>query len=234
MLFRSELRHAAFSADGIPFGGVTGVNEKGIAVAVHQNFSKDAGSNAGPMLFIGELILRQANTLEDAVEILRQNRPGQLWTFILSDLRRGQVLAIEASTRHFEIRGMEGEFFAQSNHLLGSASRAEEYISESVLLNSQYRFEYALGQAQTARVRGSVSAGRAAAILAAQKHSSGDLAGYEDLIKANTIQSVVLGAKAGQEPKVYMSSDRAPTASGRYVGFKLSALWQREIGRAHV
>lgn len=114
----AELRHLVIGADGLLFGGITGVNERGITFAVHQNYSTDIGVNGVPMVLIGELVLRGARTLDEAVAILRAHRPAILWTFVLTDLRSGEARAVESSSRHFLERRMSGPSFAQTNHAL--------------------------------------------------------------------------------------------------------------------
>ena len=134
-----ELRHAVFGADGLLFGGITGVNEAGIAFAVQQNYSRDGGLFGVPMTFIGELVLRKARSLSEAETLLRELRPAALWTFVVADLKSGETMAVESSSRHFASRRMENGKFVQTNHLMHEETRPDEFLSVGTKTNSIYR-----------------------------------------------------------------------------------------------
>lgn len=216
----SELKHLAIGADGMMFGGITGVNEAGIAFAVHQNYTKSLSWNGIPMVFIGELVLRSARTLEDALRILNQYRPGPLWTFLVADLNKKQIMAVESSTEHFEFRKMDDQSFVQTNHML-SSDKSMEFISSGTKFNSEYRMKFALDQLSDSPPN--TNWVKRLAELLAHQESEGDLSAYHDIIKAHTIQTVIFESK--QETNLYLSIDPAPTASGMFLKIPLKELW---------
>jgi hypothetical protein len=219
-----ELRHVVFGADGALFGGITGVNEAGITFAVQQNYSNDAGLKGVPMMLIGEMVLREAKSLAEAENILRARRPAVLWTFVLTDLKTGEAMAVESSPRHFSVRRMDQGKFVQTNHLMNKETRQDEVISVGTKSNSVYRMEKSRelldGNA------GSAGAEKLARILAYQADPAGELAAYHDVMKAHTIQTVLFESAAGIPRKVFVSQDQAPTAGGTFVAFRFADLFR--------
>ncbi len=216
----AELKHLVFSAHGMPWGGITGVNEAGISFAVHQNYTRDQSLSGLPMVLLGEMVLRKARTLEEAVEILRANRPPALWTFVLTDIFRGRSMAVESSSRHFAVRESESEL-VQTNHVHDPEIRKWENMLLPDKTNSVYRHEKAM-----AMLGGSAATASAAAeILSYQENPLGEISAYQDILKANTIQTVVLSSNLqNKTASVHMSVDPAPTASGRFVTLDFAAL----------
>lgn len=219
-----ELKHIAFGAHGAHFGGITGVNEAGISFAVHQNYMKAAGLSGVPMFMIGELVLREAKSLAEAEAILRKYRPAPVWTFVVTDLKTGEAMAVETSQEHFAVRKMESGVFSQTNHIMHQEVREDEFISLGTKLNSIHRMKLAMDMLE--KLRGpAVNAESFANILAYQEDKAGQLSAYHDILKAHTIQTVLLGARNGTPEKVYLSADAAPTAGGVFNAFDWNALW---------
>ena len=217
-----ELKHYVFGADGALFGGITGVNEAGISFAVQQNYSLDAGISGIPMMFLGELVLRSARNLKDAEEILRRYRPSMLWTFVVTDLKTGEAMAVESSAHSFFRRGMEKNGLVQTNHITNPKS-TDEFISPGTKMNSIYRMKKAFETLEAAK-KGEATVKAVADLLAYQEDPRGELLAHKDVLKAHTIQSVILTGKSGAPDKVYLSQDEAPTAGGTYLAFSFSDL----------
>lgn len=211
----SELRHVVLGADGLLYGGITGVNEAGIAFAVHQNFSRDVGVSGVPMILIGEMVLRGARDLAQAEEILRRYRPASQWTFVVADLHNREMMAVESSQRNFLVRRKEGAFFAQTNHAMHQASRDFENGDAAVIGNSVHRMKKAFELLEAERAPSPASAAK---VLAYQESQDGQFSSYHDVLKAETIQSVVFES-AGGALRVYLSIDEAPSSGGRYARF---------------
>lgn len=219
----SELRHLVIGADGVPFAGITGVNEAGITFAVHQNYTRDISLHGVPMVLIGELVMRSAHTIEEAVATLRANRPASLWTFVLTDLSRGRALAVESSQRVFLTREMEGPYFVQANHAMHAESQERENAPAGVEMNSRFRMEQAMRLMNETAPSG---AGSLAKILAWQASPLGELTAYRDILKANTLQTAIFEKPAKGEASLSLSVDPAPASSGRYARFPLAQFWK--------
>jgi len=215
-----ELKHITFGADGMQFGGITGVNEAGISFAVHQYMTKDAEKFGVPMFLIGEAVLREARSLDEAVEIIRKNRPGPLWAFIVTDLNKQDTWVVEASSQNFQVRKMEGDTFAQTNHIL-AVDKTAEMANAGFLKNSLLRFDKVL---EMAKPKKSFSATDAAKILSFQADRNGELSASEDIIKGETIQTLIFESQQNKKT-IHISIDPAPASSGRYAQFDLASLF---------
>lgn len=222
-----ELRHLVIGADGMPFAGVTGVNEALVTFAAHQNYSRDAGLHGVPLMMIGELVLRSARSLAEAEEILRRNRPASLWTFVLTDLKTGEAMAVESSRREFLLRKSSGRVFVQTNHAMHPSSRALENASHAVRMNSEARLERA---ANLAGEEAAAPAERVARALAYTHDPMGRLDPARDILKPLTIQSVIFHSDPGRSPVLHVSLDPAPAAAGRYLAFDLNMLFAPRDG----
>lgn len=220
-----ELRHLVIGADGLLFGGITGVNEAGIVFAIHQNFSRDVGVHGVPMILIGELILRSARTLEDAEEIIRRHRPAGLWTFVVTDLNRGEVLAVEASQRHFLSRRSEGGLFAQTNHGMHAESLAHENADLGIHANSVYRIKRAFEMMEESGARDPALIAR---ILSYQEDKNGKFSGYRDVLKGETIQTAIFEARPGSPKMLYLSVGEAPASGGPYAAIPFEDFWKND------
>lgn len=216
-----ELRHLVAGADGLLYGGITGVNEAGIAFAIHQNFSRDVGVYGVPMIMIGELVLRHAHNLDEAEEILRRHRPASIWTFVVADLNRREMMAVESSQRHFLPRRMEGNTFVQTNHNMHEESREWENGDTGVIGNSAHRMKKAFEIVENEKSPGLETVAR---VLSYQENSHGYFSSYHDILKSETIQSVIFDA-TGQWT-LYLSADEAPSSGGKYATFPLKAFFE--------
>lgn len=218
----SDLRHLIFGSDGLPFGGITGINEAGLSFAIHQNYTRDAVTGGVPMPYIGELVLRKARTLEEATQLIKDHRPGPLWTFVLVETATGRARAIEASKKHFVVRDGTDSVFAQTNHSHVIETRADELIDIGTKRNSEFRYDL------VRRILAGTDASpleRMARALAHQADPRGELSIHDDVIKPLTIQTYLAERDLNGKTKVHLSFDPAPTASGRFAGFDLETLW---------
>lgn len=222
----SELKHISIGAHGIHFAGITGINEAGITFAVHQNYTKDASLDGIPMAYIGEIVLRNARTLDEALVILQKNRPASLWTFVLSNLQTHEAIAVEISQKHFSVRKMEVDNFVQTNHLLNQDIRTEEeFISTGTKQNSIYRMGVAYEKIETLKGK-DLSPQAFAKILSAQENPEGYLSAYHDILKAHTIQTVIFSS-VKNEYSIFVSAEEAPAAGGKFAKFSLQDLWNK-------
>lgn len=215
-----ELRHITFAADGIQFGGITGVNEAGIAFAVHQLSTRDSNTFGMPMLFVGELVLRQAKSLEDAVEIIKIHPPGPMWVFVITDLNKQESWSVEASATEVSVRKMIGDLHVQTNHMLAADRSQKEIAYSGHGANSRFRMQMA---EQIISQGKSVTALQGAQVLSFQTNPMGELSTSQDILKGETIQSLIF-EMTKKSKKLFIGFDSAPVASGRYLEFDFAQL----------
>lgn len=223
-----ELKRAAFVADGIHFSGISGFNEAGMAVFVHQNFSSDRSIRGAPIMLLIDWLLKSSHNLDEAVHFLQQHRPGPMWTMVLVDTKQKKIKAIESSYGVFGIRepqsftrgNVERTEFVQTNHLLTPEAQSVQWISYPLLRNSQVRYQKAAQILSEAKGRPSLDSIRQ--ILSYQKTLKNfEPSLYDDIAKPSTVHTILLEAKKGQEPEIYLSRFLAPSSQGSFIKIKM-------------
>ncbi|MCO5142888.1 MAG: C45 family autoproteolytic acyltransferase/hydrolase [Oligoflexia bacterium] len=215
----SEAKHLSIGSAGSFLSGITGANEYGIIIAVHQNYNKSRSWSGTMMPAIGELVLRKAKNLEEAKEIVLKNPPITFWTFVITDLKTQETITIEISKDAYAIRTMQSGKIAQSNHLLASNTNMYEYISEGTLYNSIKRKEFLDKQLE----KTNLFLTDIQKILSYSENTKGELSAYSDLLKGHTIQSAIFEQK--EDSFLSVSIDDAPTSSGDFLRFSLKHLF---------
>ena len=129
-------RYASVGTAGLVYsGGISGINDAGIACSLHQmstrNYSTGrpgGGWEIAP--YLQQRILREAVTLGDAIRIAKTTKHFASWAILVSDAANGQALRLEING-HDGARGGAPEvvasepepWVAQSNHFLSDAMR---------------------------------------------------------------------------------------------------------------
>jgi hypothetical protein len=152
VVYRPEGRHA-FASVGFPglFGVFSGMNERGLALAVHGVFVAPDGSPAfnphgTPCGFVCREVLETCKTVSEAEKVLRSTKPVTSLNVVLCDRQRGAVAEITprsfalrpaahsicACTNHFRSIGAErgGVYCHRYNSLLGSWRRGTMGVAE--------------------------------------------------------------------------------------------------------
>lgn len=114
-------------------GGVSGFNNYGISISVHELESEgtkiryDRGaSDIAP--YLAHLVITQARTLDEALALVKQRRGFGAWTFLISDAKTDEVASVEISGDTVVVaRRAKNKFMGQSNHYLAPATSAEGY-----------------------------------------------------------------------------------------------------------
>lgn len=215
-----DLKTISFGSSGIHFGSISGMNEAGIAVFVHQAYAKVGFQFGMPLYFIGESVLRKSRNLHEALEVLKSYRPFPVWFFVVADLNSGEVVSLENSQKVHFMRSMSGELFAQANHMFSLNKESIEVISTATRKNSHMRFDTVMNGLLSTSHSGRKEI---AHILSTQNSQDGSFSAHTDIVKPGTIQTVLL-ERVGGETQISMAIDSAPTPSGRYLTTNLSKL----------
>lgn len=116
-------RYVAFGTAGLIYpGGISGLNDAGIAASLHQmsttrcrsGFLMGGGAIAP---FIQQRILREAKTLDEAVDLVRSTRQFAAWTVFCSDAKSGEGLRMEFNGDKMRVM-RDREPMPQTNHFL--------------------------------------------------------------------------------------------------------------------
>jgi len=202
---------------GLPTGGITAVNEDGLAVAVHQHGSRDSSAQGTPIMDIAHRIVRNASSVEQAVELAAASRATGGWTIMVASAT--QAAAIELSSAEQKVRYLQDHVLVATNVFKDPDLAARELSSNvSATLSDHGRFTRAAELAASSRVSASRMAGILGDhydVLAERERSAGFT-----ISRITTISSVLFNLT---EKRFWVSESGAPTSKGGFVGFELEA-----------
>jgi len=117
-------KYAAFGTAGLIYpGGISGLNDAGITVALHQmsttEYDVDFPAGSGDIApYTQQRMLRDAGSVDDAVDLAKASRHFAAWTFLVSDAKTGKARRIEVNGERVRVTKHEGEAVPQTNHFL--------------------------------------------------------------------------------------------------------------------
>jgi hypothetical protein len=204
---------------GFPTGGITSINEDGLAVAIHQHGSRDASPKGTPIVDIAHNIVRNASNLEEALEIAGRFRATGGWSIVIAGGSRPDAAVLEVSSAlQKERRLTEGSLVASNYFLDEELSSRELQSNLSATISDHLRFSRAAQLVASPRIRPTRMAGLLGDhydILAERERSAGF-----SISRITTLSSVIFSLP---EKHFWVSESSAPTSKGGYVGFDLDA-----------
>lgn len=126
-----KLRYIGFTSGGVPIGGITGINEAQIYLALHQHYARPTGFRGELPFVIAEEVLGRARTLDEAREILERTRVVTAWAFVVVDGKRrdGFVLETHAGGRGLRRLGESQGRLTHTNFFQTTPCRPAEYAA---------------------------------------------------------------------------------------------------------
>jgi hypothetical protein len=116
-------RYVAFGTAGMIYpGGISGINDAGLAASLHQmsttrcrsGFRFGRGAIAP---YVQQRILREARTLDEAADLARATRHFAAWTVFCSDAKTGEGLRLEFNADRLRVM-RQRKPMPQTNHFL--------------------------------------------------------------------------------------------------------------------
>lgn len=137
---------AAGTAGLIYPGGISGFNEQGLAVSLHQmnttrwdTTHKEGSAEVVP--YLQQRILRETKSIDEAFALIKKTNIFSSWTIFISDSKTQEVASIEVSAHRKVIaRRRKNEIMGQSNHYLDPSMQKEHFHSNfAAYLETQSR-----------------------------------------------------------------------------------------------
>ena len=204
---------------GIPTGGITAINEDGLAVAVHQHGSRDSSSRGTPVTDIAHSVVRKASTVDEALEVAGGFRATGGWTIVVAGGSPPGAAVLEMSSEKQQARAMQDHVLVATNYFVDEELGSRELTANlSSTLGDHARFQRALGLLSPSRATTSRMAallGDHYDVLAGRDRSVGF-----SISRITTLSSVVFNLA---ENKFWVSESTSPASRGGYVGFDLDA-----------
>jgi tetratricopeptide (TPR) repeat protein len=217
-------RYVAVGAAGVPLGGITAMNEAGLTLTVHQHMFTDRAKLGGtPIGLVGDCVMREAESLDDAVKILGAHTPIGCWTYLVTDGRRREMLCWEENPErraHRRIgtgRGSDESHFGYANIYLDDQLGA----TEKNLYGSYWRHNHGrhtrVNQLLSERA-GGIDAEVMASILG--DTGEGECRISRAIAMVMTVGSVVFRPEDGV---LWVGSGQAPTSHRPFIPFDLNS-----------
>jgi hypothetical protein len=204
---------------GLPTGGITSINEDGLAVAVHQHGSRDATTSGTPIMDIAHAIVRNAGTVEEAVDIASRSRSTGGWTIVIAGCSPTAAAAIEMSSASQKVRYLRDHLLVATNNFVDEELASREIqANASATISDRARFRRATELAASSRVSESRMAGILGDhydVLAERERSAGF-----SVSRITNLSSVLFSLP---DKHFWVSESGAPTSKGGFVGFDLEA-----------
>ncbi len=221
------MKYAAFSFLGVPGAGITGINEAGITYASHIMLTKNVSSYSTPLMNIGNEILRNAESTDDAVRIARSLRFSSGWGLVVTDARHKDAVVIEASAKHVLPRKGDSQFIINTNHYNTGLLRKKEY-DYSVSTTASTVGRYKRAEEIIKEKHGKFTLDDMILLLGdhLEYYTRRERALGSTITAVHNVSSIVMKP---EELKVWMSQGEAPSNNSDYIGVDLKSWMDGEL-----
>lgn len=123
------LQSISFTSAGVPLGGITGVNEQKIYVAIHQHYGCTTSLGGTLPFIVAEKILDQARSLDDALGILERAKFSSSWAFVLADGKTRNAAICEVTARERGMRTLQTRHLSHANFFQTPQCKPREFAT---------------------------------------------------------------------------------------------------------
>lgn len=225
-------RHLVVAPTGIPTSGITGMNEKGLTLALHIAFSRIVNREDGtPVISINRQILTSASTIEEALEIIRSHKTISAWMIHLTDRdpqtgkARSAVVEVSAKGAFVQDFRSDGNPTVLANNFRVEQQQKDEYFFFG---GDEIHNLERLQRLETLAKRSGQTVEDAAAIL----RDSQSLTSNEPMVYTpgsiralDQLASVVFSP---DDLKMYVADGIAPASFGKFYEFSFDQMENRQ------
>ena len=232
---RPYLSYVATGAAGLLYpGGISGYNTEGITVTLHEMYASDAvlrvpndqARKAALAPVVQQTILREARTINDALNIASRYQAIATWTILIAEAKTGKAAAIEITKGGAKlVRQTQSRPIAQTNHVFDKEQQAYAFFPSYNKYDETHTrmatLERAFARLQKRADQGhTFDAAQAIAQLANHDDIDGRFQPFgTTAVKAYDVMSTVM---LPQAHKIYMSvGDFVPSPHATFLGFQL-------------
>ncbi len=216
---RNGYDFVTLTSAGIPGGFLNSMNEKGLVITAHQNYTAELNLKNRPFLELGNELIRNASTIDEAVKIAERNLPIGGWTYLVASRKEKKAVVLEISGKQVITREAKKDFIHATNSYQTTEQKVNEILmGEGVAWNSSAR--YVQMKELLMEYYGKITPGRAAKIMGdhfdpyvKKKRPLGDI-----LVQMVNLTSAVFQPEKG---RIWMAEGEAPAANSLYRGFNM-------------
>jgi hypothetical protein len=221
------MKYAAFTFLGVPGAGITGINEAGITYASHIMLTKNVTSYSTPLMNIGNEIIRNAESIDDAVKIARSLRFSSGWGLVVTDARHKDAVVIEASSKHVLPRKGVSQYIINTNHYNTDLLKKKEY-DYSVSTTASTIGRYKRAEEIIKEKHGKFTIDDMILLLGdhLEYYTGRERALGSTITAVHNVSGIVMKP---EELKVWMSQGEAPSNNSDFIGVDLKSWMDGEL-----
>jgi hypothetical protein len=192
-----------------------GMNEAGLYLCTHTVPACTVDEEQFPVLMVGQQVLREARTLDEAADLIMEARPAAGWNFHVVSSRERKAMTFELSSAHVATTPCEGEWHVTTNHYRQPEMEPHHlFVNQTVETDTRARLDRCYEM--MAEADGELDAATAAAILGDKYDRTVDRVrcGPNTVSASTTVSSSVWLPDSG---KVYVANGLAPVSQNDYV-----------------
>lgn len=198
-----------------------GMNEKGIVFCQHFMIYDDCQPHGWNIAAFTDEILRKANSVESALDLIRNNPRGASCGFVITDGKTKEAVAVEVSTSSAAVRHLENGALAMTNMAVSQEKKPIDFVDQ-YNLNEGCPARYFRLMQLIREHQGGVDPELAAAFM-------GDHIRYPVGVERTThgvvgvcynVNSMVFSP---EDLKLWVAAGPAPMCNNRYFGFDFQA-----------
>ncbi len=207
--------YVSIGAAGSIADGITGINEEGLSVALHQHYTKDLGPlpSGRPILDLGVQVLLNARDIDAAAALCREWPATSGWSLVLTHWKKKEAAVIEKTGHRTSVRRSLDERLVHTNTFSDPALRSTELHRPAFYESSRLRRLRA--EEILDKARGRVDVAALAGLLNDRLDPERGLvrAFGQAIHQPYTVTSVVMDPERG---RIWVSEGGAPVCEGPY------------------
>lgn len=219
--------YVSVASAGVLGGGITAMNAAGLTLSVHQHFHARLDLGGIPVGYAGDMAMRNAHNIEQAVAVLRDFPPVASWTYLLCEGDTGRAAIFEVGPGHEKLRFVDQSLSVAgyTNQYWGSDFRPAPPETPSIPERSRDaragRLEAQLGAWADVKNRSATPPDVARVLADCTDPVSGNLRVFGPCIaNVNTVASVIFEPA---QRRVWVAAGASPTPRNWYIPFGLKA-----------
>ena len=145
--YKNRKKTFNFSSCGLPFSGLTSMNENGLTLAIHQKFTNHFNQHGQSVFYLAHELIHSCETVEDVKEFLKHHQSITNWNFNCLD-KRGRVLSADLcgkSVTFLEHDLEDGPLYI-CNELLDDDLKQSDFLPCGIQNYNDSRIENAYGR----------------------------------------------------------------------------------------
>jgi len=226
---QTGFKYIGFTSAGVPIAGISGINENGLMISLHQHYSFETHLRGKLPFIVSEKILRQARNLDEALEMLKRADLASSWAFIVADRKSQNGFIFEATPKRYAVRWLkdENQVLTHSNYFISAELKGTDYATtERMNWDNFWRREYL--EKNIRKEIDNLSLEKAVQWLSGHEDS---FWGEEKIVNRTVsqvynIQSYVLDLN---QMKVYFAEGNCPIHLGAFKEYDLQKLFEGKV-----